>query len=101
MINTVAKSKVSSPKNNLDREFWEHVKLGNLMAPQAADSKLIAYAFYKQALFGDIKSERPAEYSQVIKTLKHDCWKQLEGMPQHEAKRHYIKTIKRLIANQI
>lgn len=86
-------------EKDLDTQFLEYVKLGNTMPPQTADNMLIAYAFYKQAIEGDNVHERPTESSNVVKTFKHDAWMRLAGMPQEEAKKKYIETIKGFIKN--
>ncbi len=83
--------------SELDQEFEKYVAIGNTMPPQTADNMLVAYAYYKQALEGDNHNERPTESSNVVQTFKHDAWKRLEGMPQDEAKKRYIETIKRFL----
>lgn len=84
-------------EKDLEKEFWKYVEIGNNMPPQTADNMLVAYSYYKQATEGDNTHERPTESSNVVQTFKHDAWKRLEGMPQKEAKRRYIKIIKELL----
>lgn len=78
---------------DLEKEFWEHVKLGSALPPQTADNMLVAYGFFKQATEGDNELQRPTESSNVIQTFKHDAWKRLEGMPKEEAMKKYIVKI--------
>lgn len=85
-------------QSDLDKQFEEHVAIGRTLPPQTADNMLIAYAYYKQALVGDVNTERPRESSNVIQTFKYDAWKRLEGMPKEEAKTLYISTIQKLQA---
>ena len=87
-------------ENDLEKEFWKYVDIGNSMPPQTADNMLIAYGYFKQATLGDNLNPRPQESSNIIETFKHDAWKRLEGMPKEAAKRKYIKTIKELKAEQ-
>lgn len=85
-------------EKDLDKDFWDHVDLGNKMPPQTADNMLIVYGYFKQATIGDNENERPSQSSNVIETFKHDAWKRLEGMPKSEAKKKYIKMIQELLA---
>ena len=87
-------------REELEKEFWEYVEIGNKMPPQTADNMLIAYGYYKQATEGDNHEDRPQESSNVIQAFKHDSWKRLEGMPKELAMRKYIETIKNLRKEQ-
>lgn len=86
-------------RSELDKTFWEYVKIGNSMPPQTADNMLVAYAYFKQATEGDNRNERPTESSNVVQTFKHDAWKRLVGMPKKEAKERYIATIEAFLTD--
>lgn len=81
----------------LEKLFNEYVSYANDMPTQTADNMLIAYGFFKQATEGDNNELRPSQSSNVVKTLKHDAWKRLHGIPVVEAKKKYIEHIKTLI----
>lgn len=84
-------------KGDLKTEFEKYVVLGRNLPKQAPDVMLIAYGYYKQALFGNNLNARPTENSNIIETLKHDQWKRLEGMSCDEAMEKYIEFIKLLL----
>lgn len=83
---------------DIDAEFNEYVKLGRKLPRQTPDRMLIAYGYFKQATEGDIKSDRPTENSDVVRTFMHDQWKRLRGMSMEEAKLLYIEFIRDLLS---
>jgi len=53
------------------------------------------YAYYKQALEGDVKGERPGGFD-FVGGAKHDAWSKLKGTSRDEAMQNYIKQIDKL-----
>lgn len=84
--------------SELEQEFLKYVEIGRDLPKQAPDVMLIAYGFYKQALFGDNSETRPTENSDVVRTFMHDQWTRLAGMSKEEAMGKYIELIKKLEA---
>lgn len=54
------------------------------------------YAYYKQAIIGDINIDKPYFY-QVKETAKWNAWNNLRGMSKTQAKVSYIRTVNELI----
>jgi acyl-CoA-binding protein len=54
------------------------------------------YAFYKQALEGDVKGSRPSLLN-VNGRLKHDAWAKLKGMSRSDAEAGYVRKVQALL----
>ena len=52
-------------------------------------------SYYKQAVDGDVKGERPGGFD-FVGGAKHDAWSKLKGMSKDEAMQNYIKQVERL-----
>jgi acyl-CoA-binding protein len=53
------------------------------------------YSFYKQAIDGDVKGDRPGGFD-FVGGAKYDAWAKLKGMSKDEAMQNYIKQVERL-----
>lgn len=75
---------------NLKSEFDEILKKVKNKevdkTPGIAD-KLKLYAWYKQALFGDIKGTAPDD---ITEKMKFTAWSKVKGMSKEEAMKLYI-----------
>ena len=58
--------------------------------------KLILYANYKQAIYGDATGNRPSIFSPEARA-KWDGWQQLCGTSQNQAKANYIAMYNSLV----
>ena len=52
--------------------------------------KLKLYAFYKQAIEGDINSECPSVVN-LVERAKWQAWNAIKGMSKHQAMEGYLK----------
>ena len=57
------------------------------------DTLLTLYSFYKQAMVGDINTEKPSFFN-FKDTKKWNSWSLLKGMSKLQAQGMYIKNIK-------
>ena len=57
------------------------------------DTLLTLYSFYKQAIVGDINTEKPSFFN-FKDTKKWNSWSSLKGMSKLQAQGMYIKHIK-------
>jgi diazepam-binding inhibitor (GABA receptor modulating acyl-CoA-binding protein) len=57
------------------------------------DTLLTLYSFYKQAIVGDINTEKPSFFN-FKDTKKWNAWSLLKGMSKLHAQGMYIKSIK-------
>jgi acyl-CoA-binding protein len=57
------------------------------------DTLLTLYSFYKQAIVGDINTEKPSFFN-FKDTKKWNSWASLKGMSKLQAQGMYIKNIK-------
>ena len=57
------------------------------------DTLLTLYSFYKQAMVGDINTEKPSFFN-FKDTKKWNAWSLLKGMSKLQAQGMYIKSIK-------
>ena len=53
------------------------------------------YSYYKQAVDGDVKGDRPGGFD-FVGGAKHDAWSKLKGMSKDEAMQNYIKQVDKL-----
>lgn len=59
-------------------------------------SLLKLYAFYKQAIEGDVHGEKPGMFDLVAKK-KYEAWSNLQGMSSEDAMQGYINEVERLM----
>jgi|TARA_B110000908_G_scaffold150916_1_gene185281 acyl-CoA-binding protein len=84
---------------SLDLKFTEAFnELSELEEILAPDIMLKLYAYYKQAVIGDIYSYNGEV--DVRDAFKFNAWTQLNGMTQEDAKKQYIKLAKKILKNQ-
>ena len=86
-------------ESNLDKEFNRAFQLiSELEEGLAPDTMLKLYAYYKQAVSGDIFSfDGEAD---VRNAFKFNAWTQLNGMSQDEAKQEYINLAREILATK-
>ncbi len=60
-------------------------------------SLLKLYAFYKQAVDGDVHGDAPGMFDLVNKK-KHEAWGKIKGMTSDEAMNGYIAEVERLLS---
>jgi acyl-CoA-binding protein len=53
------------------------------------------YAYYKQAIEGDVKGERPGGFD-FVGGAKYDAWQKLKGTSADDAMTSYIKQVEKL-----
>jgi acyl-CoA-binding protein len=53
------------------------------------------YAYYKQAMEGDVKGERPGGFD-FVGGAKYDAWQKLKGTSADDAMTNYIKQVDKL-----
>jgi len=85
--------------SKLDKEF-DHAfqRISELEKTLAPDVMLKLYAYYKQAVSGDIFSiDGEAD---VRDAFKFNAWTQLNGMSQKKAKKEYINLAKEILATK-
>ena len=81
---------------SLDKTFKESFnQISALDESLPADLMLKLYAYYKQAISGDILSFEGE--SDVRNAFKFNAWTQLNGMSQEEAKQEYINLAKTIL----
>ncbi|MBL4604734.1 MAG: acyl-CoA-binding protein [Flavobacteriaceae bacterium] len=81
---------------SLDKEFKESFnQISALQENLSPDIMLKLYAYYKQAISGDILSFEGEQ--DVRKGFKFNAWKQLNGMSQEKAKEEYINLAKTIL----
>ncbi|XP_047217716.1 peroxisomal carnitine O-octanoyltransferase isoform X5 [Girardinichthys multiradiatus] len=61
------------------------------------DELLILYGLYKQAIVGDINTDRPGLLDPTGKA-KWDAWESRKGMPKEEAMSTYVTHAKEIIS---
>jgi acyl-CoA-binding protein len=98
---------ISAECTAIDRAFLHALHIVKQMPKTGASrppkqSRLRLYAFYKQAMEGDVDDvmERPfgiweGEDEQTMKSIrdKYDAWKSQKGLSRTEAKRRYINSL--------
>jgi acyl-CoA-binding protein len=75
-----------------EKAFQEISELEESLAP---DLMLKLYAYYKQGTNGDTFSFNSGP--DVRNAFKFNAWMQLNGMPQEDAKKEYIKLAKKIV----
>ena len=65
--------------------------------PQKPDNQTLLqlYAYYKQAIAGDVSGKRPG-FTDMVGRAKYDAWKKLRGTSQENAMQAYIDMVARL-----
>ncbi len=69
----------------------------NLPSRPDNDTLLKLYAYYKQAIAGDVQGKRPG-FTDFAGRAKYDAWKKLKGMPKEVAMQRYINIVEKLSA---
>ena len=53
------------------------------------------YSYYKQAIDGDVRGDRPGGFD-FVGGAKYDAWAKLKGMTPAEAMQNYVKQVDKL-----
>ena len=65
------------------------------------NDKLKIYGLFKQATVGNVNTSEPVGWLTSLKTkAKWEAWKGNEGLTQNNAKREYVKLIRKLFEEQ-
>lgn len=84
-------------KENIDFEFEAAYELASKTIKKIApDDMLKIYAYYKQATYGSTHIFVSNENDELIRAFKFNAWQQVRNLTQMEAKKEYIKLIKKL-----
>ena len=70
------------------------VKNGDVSKTPSINDKLKLYAWYKQALFGDIPSSDLDKSKDFTEKMKQEAWVKVKGMKKNEAMSLYIDYFK-------
>lgn len=54
------------------------------------------YAFYKQAVDGDVSGDKPGMFDLVAKK-KYEAWEKIQGMNSEDAMKGYVAEVERLL----
>ncbi len=60
---------------------------------------LTLYAFYKQAVDGDVHGDAPGMFDLVNKK-KYEAWAKLKGLSADEAMKGYVAEVERLLSEE-
>jgi acyl-CoA-binding protein len=83
-------------KKDLKDKFNTYIeKIKNIKNDISDDDKLILYANYKQALFGDNLKDKPSIFNR-IEIEKWKAWKSLEGISENKAMKTYIRKVREI-----
>ncbi|KAB2019695.1 hypothetical protein ES319_D07G014100v1 [Gossypium barbadense] len=81
----------------LVEDFQEHANKAKTLPPSTKDAdKLILYGLYKQAMVGNVNTDRPGMLSPTDRA-KWDAWKAVEGKTKEQAMTEYIAKVKELL----
>lgn len=67
----------------------------NLSRRPANETLLKLYAYYKQAIAGDVDGDRPG-FTDIKGRAKYDAWDKISGTSADEAMERYVALIERL-----
>lgn len=79
----------------LDEQFnaaVKYVRETPTTKPISNDTKLLYYAYFKQATIGDVNTTQPSMF-RFKERAKWDAWNALKGTSQAQAKSQYIRMI--------
>ncbi|MBA0756883.1 hypothetical protein Gotri_020024, partial [Gossypium trilobum] len=78
-------------------DFQEYANKAKTLPPSTKDAdKLILYGLYKQAMVGNVNTDRPGMLSPTDRA-KWDAWKAVEGKTKEQAMTEYIAKVKELL----
>ncbi|KAB2072439.1 hypothetical protein ERO13_A07G014450v2 [Gossypium hirsutum] len=82
---------------SLLEDFQEYANKAKTLPPSTKDAdKLILYGLYKQAMVGNVNTDRPGILSPTDRA-KWDAWKDVEGKTKEQAMTEYIAKVKELL----
>ncbi|AUZ05465.2 MULTISPECIES: acyl-CoA-binding protein [Vitreoscilla] len=83
--------------SDLNQQFEQAQKDVVSLAERPENSVLLKlYAYYKQAVDGDVSGDKPGMFDLVAKK-KYAAWEELKGTSSDEAKQLYIAEVERLL----
>lgn len=86
-------------KKDLKDKFNKYIEkiknIKNIKNNISDEDKLILYANYKQALFGDNLKDKPSIFNR-IEMEKWKAWKSLEGISENKAMKTYIRKVREI-----
>ncbi len=85
----------SEPDSDLENDFKKATKLAKKFANSDKKTLAFLYGHYKQATVGDCDMSKPSSWD-FMGNSKYAAWNELKGMSKDEAKKKYIKKMKRL-----
>ncbi|KAH1131863.1 hypothetical protein J1N35_003241 [Gossypium stocksii] len=78
-------------------DFQEYANKAKTLPPSTKEAdKLILYGLYKQAMIGNVNTDRPGMLSPTDRA-KWDAWKAVEGKTKEQAMTEYIAKVKDLL----
>ncbi|KAG4136568.1 hypothetical protein ERO13_D07G014100v2 [Gossypium hirsutum] len=81
----------------LVEDFQEYANKAKTLPPSTKDAdKLILYGLYKQAMVGNVNTDRPGMLSPTDRA-KWDAWKAVEGKTKEQAMTEYIAKVKEFL----
>lgn len=84
---------------DLNREFQEVFQQLSISEESVAPNIMLKlYAYYKQALLGDLSAANGK--SDVKNAFKFNAWTQLNGMSKEQAKQEYTNLAKRILTSK-
>lgn len=79
----------------LEQKFNKYIEKIKKLDNISNDDKLILYANFKQALYGDTNIPKPS-LIQLKEYAKWNAWNNLKGLTKEKAMKNYIKKVKEL-----
>ena len=87
----------AAPKKDVLKAKFEAATAAAKQTKKKPDNATLLklYSYYKQAVDGDAKGERPGGFD-FVGGAKHDAWSKLKGMTRDEAMTQYVKQVDKL-----
>ena len=82
-------------ENELERKFNKYISKVKKLENVSNEDKLYLYANYKQALIGNINTEKPSILNRV-EIEKWKAWSNVKDTSKEESMKNYIKKVKAL-----
>ena len=83
--------------SDLNQQFEQAQKDVVSLAERPENSVLLKlYAYYKQAVDGDVSGDKPGMFDLVAKK-KYAAWEEIKGTSADEAMRLYVAEVERLL----
>lgn len=83
--------------SDLKQQFEQAQKDVVSLAERPQNSVLLKlYAYYKQAVDGDVSGDKPGAFDLVAKK-KYAAWEEIKGTSSEDAMRLYVEEVQRLL----